>query len=144
MEIRKLGPDDQEAVAAAGDLFDDAPDSGATRRFLNEPTHHIFVAYDTEGRPVGFVTGVELTHPDKGTEMLLYELSVHPAARRHGVGLALVEALYDLSRQRGCYGMWTGTEDDNEAALGTYRKAGGRPEPPHTLLNWPIRSASSG
>jgi hypothetical protein len=38
------------------------------------------VAYDGE-RPVGMVTGVETTHPDKGTEMFLYELAVDETAR---------------------------------------------------------------
>jgi len=54
---------------------------------------------------IGFVSGVELTHPDKGSEMFLYELGVDAAARRRGVGRALVEALRALARRRGCYGM---------------------------------------
>jgi hypothetical protein len=33
---------------------------------------------------VGFVTGVEMTHPDKGTEMFLYELSVARLLRHVG------------------------------------------------------------
>ena len=32
--------------------------------------------------PVGMVTGVETTHPDKGTEMFLYELSVDVGPHR--------------------------------------------------------------
>ena len=44
------------------------------------------------------VTGVETTHPDKGTEMFLYELAVDEAARDRGVGRALVAALADLAR----------------------------------------------
>ena len=33
------------------------------------------IAY-VDARPVGFVSGVEMTHPDKDTEMFLYELAV--------------------------------------------------------------------
>jgi ribosomal protein S18 acetylase RimI-like enzyme len=86
--------------------------------------------------PVGFVTGVETTHPDKGTEMFLYELGVDEAARRRGVGTALVEALATLARERGCYGMWTGTETDNVAAQRTYERAGARLTPPQVIVEW--------
>ena len=130
VDIRRLGRDDEQAVLAAG-LFDDPPDPDATRRFLGETNHHLLIAYDAAGTPVGFVSGVETTHPDKGTEMFLYELGVDEAARRRGVGRALVDALAQLARERGCYGMWTGTESVNEAALATYRSAGApRPRAP--------------
>jgi ribosomal protein S18 acetylase RimI-like enzyme len=82
-----------------------------------------------EDQPVGFVTGVEMTHPDKGTEMFLYELAVHPEDRNRGVGRALVGALADLARDRDCYGMWVLTDSDNPAALAAYAGAG-EPEPP--------------
>jgi hypothetical protein len=71
MRIRALGVGDGAAVAAAGHLFDGPPDTAATARFLAEPGHHLLIAYDSDERPVGFVSGVETTHPDKGTEMFL-------------------------------------------------------------------------
>jgi ribosomal protein S18 acetylase RimI-like enzyme len=79
---------------------------------------------------------VQTTHPDKGTEMFLYELSVHPDHRNRGVGKALVGALAELARGRGCYGMWVGTEADNAAALATYRAAGSAPPEPSVTLSW--------
>jgi hypothetical protein len=79
-EIRRLGPGDDALVVAAGHLFDGPARPDATARFLAEPGHHLLVAYDGE-RPVGMVTGVETTHPDKGTEMFLYELAVDETAR---------------------------------------------------------------
>jgi ribosomal protein S18 acetylase RimI-like enzyme len=86
---------------------------------------------------VGFVTGVEMTHPDKGTEMFLYELGVDPAARNRGVGRSLVAALADVARDRGCYGMWVLTDDGNPAALRAYAAAGGvREHPDNVLLSW--------
>jgi ribosomal protein S18 acetylase RimI-like enzyme len=123
-------------VLAAGTLFDQPPRPDATRSFLSEPTHHLLIAYDRAGRPVGFVSGVETTHPDKGTEMFLYELGVDEAARGRGVGRALVEALAALARERGCYGMWTGTETDNVAAQRTYAGAGARITPPQAIVEW--------
>ncbi len=88
-EIRRLGPGDDALVVAAEHLFDGPARPDATARFLAEPGHHLLVAYDGE-RPVGMVTGVETTHPDKGTEMFLYELAVDDAARGRGIGRALV------------------------------------------------------
>jgi len=57
--------------------------------------------------------------------MFLYELGVEEAFRRRGVGWALVAALTDLARDRGCYGMWVVTGEDNPAAVATYQRAGG-------------------
>jgi aminoglycoside 3-N-acetyltransferase I len=139
IDIRSLGPGDDEAVIAASALFDGPPYAGATRRFLADPLHHMLVAYDASGQPVGFVSGVETTHPDKGTEMFLYELSVDEHSRRQGIGSALVEALEALARERGCYGMWTGTEVGNDAARATYASAGAREEPPHVFVAWDFR-----
>jgi ribosomal protein S18 acetylase RimI-like enzyme len=89
------------------------------------------------------VTGVELTHPDKGTELFLYELGVDEGYRRRGIGRALVSALADLAVERGCYGMWVLTDADNEAALGTYRGAGGSQESPNVMLSWELPGAAS-
>jgi aminoglycoside 3-N-acetyltransferase I len=136
IEVRRLGPGDEDAVLAAGHLFDEPPKREATQRFLAEPTHHLLVAYDGGGRPVGFVSGVETTHPDKGTEMFLYELGVDEPSRRRGVGRRLVEALAALATERGCYGMWTGTDTDNVAAQRTYASAGARTTPPQLIVEW--------
>jgi ribosomal protein S18 acetylase RimI-like enzyme len=137
MQIRTLGPGDAAAVAEAGHLFDTAIDAGATARFLVATGHHLLIAYDND-RPVGFVSGVELTHPDKGTEMFLYELAVDESARRRGIGTALVQGLITLARERGCYGMFVFTDDDNAAARGTYRRSGGREVSQQLMVEWLI------
>jgi ribosomal protein S18 acetylase RimI-like enzyme len=126
-------------VHAAADLFDDPPRRAATERFLREPGHHLLLAY-VDGLPVGMVTGVEMTHPDKGTEMFLYELGVDEAHRNHGVGRDLAGALAALARDRGCYGMWVLTDDDNPAALRAYAAAGATPEDNTRLLAWDLTS----
>ena len=61
---------------------------------------------------------------------------VDPAARRRGVGRRLVDALAALARERGCYGMWVGTETENVAARATYERAGARETRPHLILEW--------
>jgi ribosomal protein S18 acetylase RimI-like enzyme len=129
---------DCAAVHAAADLFDEPPIAAATERFLAEPGHHLLFAYDEGGQAVGMISGVEMTHPDKGTEMFIYELGVLPTARLQGVGARLVAELAAIARRNGCYGMWVGTEVDNVAALATYRRAGATDESSFTLLNWDL------
>src|SRR6266542_5901984 len=129
---------DAAAVHLAADLFDAPPLAAATERFLADPTHHLLLAYDEAGRAVGMISGVETTHPDKGTEMFVYELGVAPAARLQGVATELVRTLADIARKSGCYGMWAATEPDNEAAKATYRKAGANEEAPFVLLSWDL------
>ncbi|GAA3858198.1 GNAT family N-acetyltransferase [Streptomyces sedi] len=118
-----------EEVMGAEALYDGAARREWAERFLASPGHHLLLALaaDAEG-PVGMVSGVQMTHPDKGTEMMLYELAVAESHRRRGIGRGLVDALGQLARAHGCYGMWVPVDADNEAALATYRSAGGRTE----------------
>jgi|SRR3954453_18312671 aminoglycoside 3-N-acetyltransferase I len=139
MRIERIA--DAAAVHRAADLFDSPPVTAATERFLADPTHHLLIAYDTGDRAVGMISGVEMTHPDKGTEMFIYELGVAPTARLQGVATELVRQLATLARERGCYGMWVGTEPDNAAGQATYRKAGATEEAPFLLLSWDLTTA---
>ncbi len=135
MDIRELRPGDDRLVAAASQLFDGPARPDATARFLAEAGHHLLIAYEDE-RAVGFVSAVEVTHPDKGTEMFLYELAVDEPFRRRGIGRALVEHLGALAREAGCDGMWVITDHDNEAARATYEGTGGVPETGQVVEVW--------
>lgn len=133
MEIRRVT--EAEDVQAAGHLFDNKPKAEATKRFLEDERHHLLIAYVDEA-PAGMITGVEMTHPDKGTEMFLYELGVDDAYQGQGIGKALVTALADLADERGCYGMWVVADEDNAPAVATYSKAGGDLENGQVVLVW--------
>ena len=135
---------DSAAVHLAADLFDAPPLAAATERFLAEAGHHLLFAFDEADQAVGMISGVEMTHPDKGTEMFIYELGVSPSARRLGVATALVRALTEIDRERGCYGMWVGTEPGNDPALATYRTAGAGEEAPFVLLSWDLLTGEQG
>jgi ribosomal protein S18 acetylase RimI-like enzyme len=137
MELRWLGPTDVDAVTGAAALFDEAPTRAWAEQFLTRPGHHLCVAY-VAGQPAGFVSGVEMTHPDKGTEMFLYELGVDEPHRGRGLGRALVAALRERARERGCYGMWVLTDADNSAALAAYRAAGAVQREPAVMLDWQL------
>ncbi|MDQ6656988.1 MAG: GNAT family N-acetyltransferase [Actinomycetota bacterium] len=127
-----------QQVLSARSLFDAEPEPAVTQRFLASAGHHLLIAYDRAETPVGFVSGVEMTHPDKGTEMFLYELGVGEQARRRAVGATLVSALSDLARSRGCYAMWVVTETDNVAAKATYRKVGPQDGEVVELYSWDL------
>jgi ribosomal protein S18 acetylase RimI-like enzyme len=135
LELRRLGVGDDEVVAQAASLFDKPPVPSETAAFLAAEGHHVILAL-LDGEPVGFVSGVEMIHPDKGRELFLYELGVAEQARGQGVGTALVRALAELARERGCYGMWVLTDADNGAALQAYRRAGATATSATLMLEW--------
>lgn len=83
---------------------------------------------------------MELLHPDKlKPETFLYELGVDPEFRRMGVATELVSELIRLCRDRGSGEMFVLTDEDNDAALATYRKAGGRREPDQVMFHWLVQ-----
>lgn len=124
-------------VLDASDLFDRAPTARWTTEFLQRDGNHLLLAEDGD-QATGFVSGVEVLHPDKGAEMLLYELGVDARHRRQGIGRALVVALADLARERGCRGMWVPVEADDEVAVATYRSAGAEDPEPAATLWWDL------
>jgi GNAT superfamily N-acetyltransferase len=139
-ELRVAVISSPDAVAAAGALFDDPVDLRATRAFLADESHHLLIAYISD-RPVGFVTAVELRHPDKPQpEMFLYELGVDPEYQRRGVATALMGKLVALCHQLGCGEMFVLTDEGNDAAHATYAKAGGKPQPAGVMFHWDWRA----
>jgi ribosomal protein S18 acetylase RimI-like enzyme len=144
MKILRVGSGDERLLRAGTELFDAPPTQEWAERFLSSEGHHLLLAVeDGDNQPVGFVSGVEMTHPDKGTEMFLYELSVAEGHRDRGIGRVLVAALADLARAQGCYGMWVLTDLDNAAALAAYTAAGAGPPEQSVLLEWVFRDRSS-
>jgi [ribosomal protein S18]-alanine N-acetyltransferase len=125
VEIWRATPGSEARVKAAEHLFDDPVEVEATRRFLADEANVLLIAFE-DGEPAGFVSGTELTHPDKAVpEMFLNELAVDEAFRGRGIGKALVTELWRLAQSRGCRGMWVLTDDDNAAANRVYSAAAG-------------------
>ncbi|MFT3852864.1 MAG: GNAT family N-acetyltransferase [Ilumatobacteraceae bacterium] len=139
MDLRWLDASDVDAVLAASALFDAPAVETWARELLEQPNHHLCIA-DLDAEPAGFVTGIEMTHPDKGTEMFLYELGVDEPSRGRGVAKALVRALIARAEARGCYGVWTLTERANTAALATYRSTSPDEESDEVMLGWTLRA----
>ncbi|MDQ8707308.1 GNAT family N-acetyltransferase [Streptomyces sp. LHD-70] len=128
-------------LTAAGPLFDSPARPEWAERFLSAAGHHMFVAY-ADGRPVGFITGIEMLHPDKGVEMCLYELAVAEPYRRRGIARSLIAALTALCEEMGCYDMWVGVDLDNAGALATYRATGAAGAGGCAVLVWDFERRS--
>ena len=124
-------------MRSAAHLFDNAIDEDALARFFSQPNHRILLARH-DSHTVGFVSIVELTHPDKGVEWLLYELAVDDMYKRLGIGRMLVESAHALARKAGAYSVFTIADIDNDAALATYRSAGGNGPQPAVVFDWTV------
>ena len=124
IEVRPLTPETSNELERYVDAFDNPLDAASTERLLAEEGHHLLLAY-LDDEPAGFVSAVEVFHPDKPMELFLNELSVVERARRHGVAMALLDALKQLAVDRGASLIWVLTDEANEAAMATYRRAGG-------------------
>ncbi|MEL7975845.1 GNAT family N-acetyltransferase [Isoptericola sp. F-RaC21] len=127
---------DPAELVAASHLFDHPVSPDGAEDTLGRPGHVVLLARSADGRDVGFVSGVEMRHPDKDAELFLYELAVDDGWRRQGVATALLAALREVALARGCRGMWTGTEADNAAALATYRAAGAEIDDGSVFVVW--------
>jgi ribosomal protein S18 acetylase RimI-like enzyme len=135
-EVEELGPGDDDKVTRAAHLFDDSVDAPAVRAFLTDPRHHLLIAF-VDGESVGFVSAIELLHPDKHRpEMFIYELAVDDRYRRRGVATAMLARLKERCVERGCREMFVLTDEANEAAMRTYRAAGGGREPDSVMFLW--------
>ncbi len=133
VRIHRVEQQEVERVVAASFLFDKPVTNITAKRFLDAGGHHLLLAYKGE-QSVGFVTGVEMTHPDKSKELFLYELEVDAAHRQQGIATQLVSALKELAGELGCRGMWVLA--GNEIAEKTYMKTGADIVLDNTMLEW--------
>lgn len=125
MEIRRLGIADLPVLLAVREgLFDLPIDPVQAEAFLRDPLHEIVLAFDGD-MAVGMVTGTVLLHPDKEPCMFINEVGTRDGWLRRGIALDLTNRMIEIARERGCDGVWLGTETDNAPALGLYRKLGG-------------------
>lgn len=135
--LRRIAAGESDTVLAAAGLFDHAPQQALTEDFLGRKGHHLVLAYLDE-TPVGFATGIEIAHPDKRVEMLLYELGVGRHHRRQGIGRALVTELVTIAEERGCREMWVPTDHKNAAAIATFRATGAHQPESAAIMSWKL------
>jgi len=133
--VWRAGHDDAEAVARLMVAFRDHlgldwPSANAflagVERLLDDPnTAYLLAAPDGASDPAGvaqvrFRRGLWWAAEDAELE----DLFVEERARGGGLARALVEAVVDLARQRGCRRIQLDANEDNAAALALYRSFG--------------------
>lgn len=117
MEIRRLGPGDEDVVRAL------ATHEPQTALLADERT--VFVVAFEHGDPIGFAFGYVLPRRHREPSILfVYEVGVDEAHRRRGIGKALLER---LGAEAGAREGFVLTDPDNEAANALYRSVGGTP-----------------
>src|SRR3954468_4112639 len=124
LSVRLASSADEREVARFAAAFDGPVLLEETRRFLSDPRHVVLLGY-VDGQPAGFLSAVEVFHPDKRPELFLNEIAVVEAQRRLGVGGALIGELKRQAEQRGCLNIWVLTDEGNEGAMKLYGKTGG-------------------
>lgn len=134
--VRRLEAGDAKEILRFAEAFDHPIDLVATERFLSDARHHLFVGY-LEGEPAGFLSAVELFHPDRSRpELFLNEIAVVERCRRRGVARALIGYLLALVEELGCRGFYVLTEPDNEPAKALYASTGGQLQEPQSVMFW--------
>ena len=140
VRVRRATSGDDSEVARFEAAFDYDVRPDETRRSLLDERHHLLLGY-VDDRPAGFVSAVEVFHPDKRAELFLNEIGVVEDERRRGVARALIDELKRIGRERGCAVMWVLTDEDNEAAMGLYRTTGGRLDHlPHVMFEYDLEA----
>jgi GNAT superfamily N-acetyltransferase len=119
--IESAGREHRDLLLAA-DVFDGPARPGWLDAFLDDPRHHLFVATDG-GACVGFLSAVDLLHPDKPPSMWINELGGNETHRRRGLATRLVAALVAQARASGCRDVWV-VSAPTEEARGFYASLG--------------------
>lgn len=111
-EVQDFTDDEGEEPLAPADARD----------YLQDPNVWHWHA-EAAGDPVGFLMClVQRRRYGAAKEVMLYEIGVRQAWRRHGVGRALMDALHEKMRQEGIHDVWVPA--DNPGAQAFYEACG--------------------
>jgi [ribosomal protein S18]-alanine N-acetyltransferase len=136
--VFRAGRSDEEAARVAfRELHDRAPTGAALDAFLDDPSCYLILAVEGD-RVVGSLNGYALRKAHRPEpQFLLYRIDVCEAARRRGIGRALIEWFEAEARTSRAYEIWVVTERTNEAAVALYRACRMRPETENSIV-WSV------
>ncbi|WP_030191365.1 GNAT family N-acetyltransferase [Streptomyces violaceorubidus] len=87
---------------------------------------HRYVALDAPGRVLGWVAAVPVSDRCAYAGVVEHSVYVHPDARGHGIGTALVHKLIRSTEAAGIWTIQSGIFPENTASLVLHQKAGFR------------------
>jgi ribosomal protein S18 acetylase RimI-like enzyme len=127
-------PDDAPAVVGLLIAFRDwmgrnGPADGAMEaavaRVVEEPSSEFLIGRGAAGEPAGLAqVRYRWSVWTNAEDCWLEDLFVIEAARREGLGAALMEAVIERARARGCRRVELDVDADNDPALALYRRFG--------------------
>lgn len=133
MDIRILGPGDEDLLVRAVELADEGPlKPERAAEHLADPSL-VCVAAVEAGAPVGFVYGYVLRRFE-ATSFFIYSVDTAPSHQRRGYARAMIEALRALGRTGRWDEMFVLTNAGNPAALALYAAVGGVRPPPDDVV----------
>lgn len=77
-------------------------------------------------------------HPDKPAQLFINEVGVAESHRGKGVAKAVLAQLLARGKALGCSEAWVLTDEDNAAARGLYRAAGGAETQGVVMVTFPL------
>lgn len=119
------------------DVFDYPIQSDYLTPFLTSPTHHLVIAINEAQEVIGFVSFVDLFHPDKATQVFVNELSVHEDYQRHGIGSRLMNHVFEYANDHAYY-VWVATEMENTGADAFYQQLSPNSRQDSYFYDWKI------
>src|SRR4051812_44869878 len=97
VDIRFLGPGDEDPLIAAVELADEGPlDRGEAARHLADRDLVNLVAVE-DGAPVGFIYG-HILRRFEATSFFIYSVDVIERCQRRGIAKAMIQRLSDEGR----------------------------------------------
>lgn len=136
LRIQRLTGVGEDLAARLNDLFDEGVtwNDEQGQKFIESPDNLFLAAYWGD-RVCGFLTAHRLQRFDRRqAEVLLYEIGVHAAFRRRGVGMALINAVKRWAGEVGADEVWVLTNVGNAAAMALYRATDGTEDVPGTTM----------
>lgn len=130
--VRRLTPEDRPLARATLELLGDVFEEPRTplgdpwiAQLLDRPDFWLFAAVE-DGLPIGGLTAHVLPMTrSESSELFIYDLAVHPAHQRRGVGRALVAALRQAGEAESISVAFVPADNEDDHALAFYRAVGG-------------------
>ncbi|MFC9060608.1 GNAT family N-acetyltransferase [Streptomyces sp. NPDC057074] len=119
LEIYRLGTDEGNTT------FETTAPSWEEFNAAKLPEHR-FVALDATGRVLGWVAAVPVSDRCAQAGVIEHSVYVHPDARGHGIGAALLRELIRSTDSAGIWTIQSGVFPENTASLTLHQKAGFR------------------